>query len=126
MLEMLAEIMEIPSEKGEPAPNAPFGVECRKALDWFLNTSKQMGFKTHDLDGYCGYAEYGEGEEMAILTHLDVVPVGKLTDWIYPPFSGEEVDGKIYGRGTAELVAEKFVEMCKDLKNGTSQQTPEQ
>ena len=41
-------------------------------------------------------------------------------------YNAYEAYSAVYGRGTAELVAENFVEMCKDLKNGTSQQTPAQ
>lgn len=101
MLEDLAEIISIPSEKGEPQPNAPFGTECRRALDWFLNKAAQMGFKTKDLDGYCGYAEYGEGKEMiGVLCHLDVVPAG--TGWTYPPYKLTVDQGKLYGRGVAD------------------------
>ena len=36
-----------------------------------------MGFQTRDVDGHCGWCEYGKGEEMvAVLCHLDVVPAG--------------------------------------------------
>jgi succinyl-diaminopimelate desuccinylase len=34
--------------------------------------------------------------------HLDVVPVGEGT-WEYPPFSGDEKDGRIYGRGATDM-----------------------
>ena len=43
---------------------APFGEECKKALDYMLELGKKLGFKTKNLDGYCGYIEFGEGEEM--------------------------------------------------------------
>ena len=33
--------------------------------------------------------------------HTDVVPVGDLQAWQYPPFSAEIVDGMLYGRGEA-------------------------
>lgn len=36
-----------------------------------------------------------------ILAHLDVVPAPK-EGWKFPPFSGEEHDGYIYGRGTLD------------------------
>ena len=35
--------------------------------------------------------------------HTDVVPVDENTTWKYPPFSGEIVDSKIYGRGSADM-----------------------
>ena len=34
--------------------------------------------------------------------HLDVVPPGKQT-WKHPPFAGLETDGKIHGRGAADM-----------------------
>ncbi len=98
---MLSEIVEIPSEKAEPAPGAPFGTECRRALDWFLSKANEMGLRTADLDGYCGYAEYGEGKEMlGILCHLDVVPAGE--GWTYPPYKLTVDQGKLYGRGVVD------------------------
>ena len=80
----------------------PFGKEVYDALKFTLDLAEKLGFETKNYDNYIGEAIWGDGEEMAILTHLDVVPVGKESDWIYPPFSGEEVDGKIYGRGTMD------------------------
>lgn len=35
--------------------------------------------------------------------HTDVVPVDENTTWKYPPFSGQIVDSKIYGRGSADM-----------------------
>lgn len=46
----------------------------------------------------------GTGQRQALLFngHLDTVPPGDI-DWEYGPFSGEVVDGRIYGRGTADM-----------------------
>ncbi|MFA4927702.1 MAG: ArgE/DapE family deacylase [Patulibacter sp.] len=35
--------------------------------------------------------------------HLDVVDAGDPADWSADPFSGEQVDGAIYGRGSADM-----------------------
>ena len=55
--------------------NMPFGENANKALEYVLNLGKNLGFKVKNLDGYCGYIEFGEGEELlGIIGHLDVVP----------------------------------------------------
>ena len=35
--------------------------------------------------------------------HTDVVPTGPETDWVYPPFSGDVIDGMLHGRGAADM-----------------------
>ncbi len=96
------ELVKIPSVF-EPSQNTsmPFGKNCNKALEYMLNLGKHLGFRTKNIDGYCGYIEFGKGEELiGIIGHLDVVPA---TDtWTYPPFSATIIDNKIYGRGTID------------------------
>ena len=87
MLENLQKLIQIPSvyEKSKN-PLMPFGRNANTALEYMLNLGNQLDFKTKNLDGYCGYIEFGEGEEMlGIIGHLDVVPSGD--NWTYPPFS---------------------------------------
>ncbi|MCI9031435.1 MAG: M20 family metallopeptidase [Clostridia bacterium] len=101
MLNDLKEIIAIDSVYGEPSEGAPFGKKPRAALDWFLAKSKSFGFKTGELDGYCGWAEIGSGERMiGVLCHLDVVPAGD--GWTFPPYEMTVDGGKIYGRGVAD------------------------
>lgn len=103
MVETLQKWIRIPSVKGEAVPGAPFGVENRKALDTAMADCEKMGFATQIIDGYAGHADLGEGDDydaLAILAHLDVVPVGD--GWTVDPFGGEVKDGKIYGRGTSD------------------------
>ncbi len=38
-------------------------------------------------------------------SHIDTVPSGDANKWSYGPFSGEIVDGKLYGRGSADAKA---------------------
>lgn len=45
----------------------------------------------------------GGGRSIAFNGHLDVVPVGDASAWDHDPFGGEIVDGKLYGRGAADM-----------------------
>lgn len=122
MIQKLQELIQIPSVYSESKnPLMPFGENANKALEYMLDLGNQLGFKTKNIDGYCGYIEFGEGKEMlGIIGHLDVVPSGD--NWTYPPFSASIFDNKIYGRGAiddkgpviASLYAMKYVlDYCK-------------
>ena len=78
-----------------------FGQGAADCLAYVLKLGAEMGFAGRDVDGYCGYLEYGAGEELVtVLGHLDVVPEG--TGWTYPPYAAEIHDGKIYARGAID------------------------
>ncbi|MBE6887314.1 MAG: M20 family metallopeptidase [Ruminococcaceae bacterium] len=98
----IKDICAIKSLPGEPAPNAPFGVENRKALDLALAMSQRLGLDTKDCEGYLGYAEVkGESDKyIASIAHLDVVPEGN--GWKADPFVVREVDGWLIGRGVCD------------------------
>ena len=79
----------------------PFGSENRKVLDASLKIMDRLGFKTKNLDYYCGYGEVGQGDKLVgIAAHLDVVPVSD--GWNSDPFVLTEKDGKLYGRGVSD------------------------
>ncbi len=44
----------------------------------------------------------GKGNGLMLNSHMDTVPVGKLENWKYDPFSANVVDRKIYGRGSCD------------------------
>ena len=78
-----------------------FGQGVADCLDYVLRLGASMGFAAHEVDGRCGYLEYGSGEELVtVLGHLDVVPEG--TGWTYPPYAAEIHDGRIYARGAID------------------------
>ena len=81
----------------------PFGEECKKALEHILELGKKLGFNTKNVDGYCGYIEFGEGKELlGIIGHLDVVPATKEDGWTKDPYQAEIINNKLYGRGTSD------------------------
>ena len=44
-----------------------------------------------------------KSKTFCFLGHTDVVPPGPESEWSVPPFSGEIIDNKIYGRGAADM-----------------------
>lgn len=118
MLNDLKELLQIQSVLGEPLPGAPFGKGCRDALDLFLAKAKSYGLAAGQSHGYCGWAEYGDGDGITgILCHLDVVPAGD--GWSYPPYDLTVDNGMMYGRGVADdkgaaIVALHVLKRLKD------------
>lgn len=101
MIEDLQSLIRIRSVEGEAAEGMPFGPGPKEALDETLALCERLGFRTKNLDGYAGYAEFGEGEEVVgILAHLDVVPEGD--GWKFGPYEAHIEDGKMFGRGTID------------------------
>lgn len=96
------ELIKIPSVNSNTNDSSmPFGKPCNDALEYVLNLANSLGFRTKNIDGYCGYVEFGNGDElMGIIGHLDVVPSGE--NWSYPPFSATISNNKIYGRGAID------------------------
>ena len=103
IIKQTCELIKIPSVSTETNNhNLPFGEICTEALNYILELGNSLGFKTKNIDNYCGYIEFGEGEELVgIIGHLDVVPA--LEDgWTTPPFLPEIRDGKLFGRGSID------------------------
>jgi succinyl-diaminopimelate desuccinylase len=101
LIKSTQEILKIKSVQDEAKTGMPFGEGVGKSLECALKISEELGFKTVNMDGYIGYAEYGEGEDyIGVLGHLDVVPEGD--GWTYPPYGAEIHDGKLYARGAAD------------------------
>ena len=114
----LSELIAIKSVEGAPEQNAPFGKEVKAALSWFLNKAESFGFKTINYDNYAGEIVYGDGQEIGVIGHLDVVPVG--TGWNFPPFALTERDGYLIGRGVGDDKGAMLMTLyaLKELKDG--------
>lgn len=105
MIDAISTLIKYPSvsDESKAEDGAPFGIDCKNVLNETLSLAKNMGFRTKNVDGYCGYIEFGEGDELVgIIGHLDVVPASIDDGWDTPPFEPVIKDGKIYGRGSID------------------------
>ena len=81
------------------------------ALDLLQDEFTKLGFDCTRLPFGTGekridnlFARRGKGgPHFAFAGHTDVVPVGDAAQWQHDPFGGTLVDGKLYGRGTADM-----------------------
>lgn len=82
------------------------------ALDGMAKPLEAMGFGINRLrfeqEGTAPidnvFARRGNsGRHLCYMGHTDVVPVGRESDWTHPPFAAEIHDGKLYGRGVADM-----------------------
>ena len=73
---------------------------------------KRAGFEIHrqkfsspgtpEIDNL--FAKIGRGKPHLVFAgHTDVVPPGNESSWRHPPFAGEIADGKLFGRGAADM-----------------------
>lgn len=105
LLNILKKLIQIPTENppGKTQEVVTYLInEVFKEEEGFHNeviTHIKNGVELHNL-----VTKIGSGKKKIILSgHFDVVPVGDQTKWSYPPFSAKIVDGKIYGRGSADM-----------------------
>lgn len=103
ILEALKELVRIPSVRGKAEINAPFGIECAKALEYAEKLYSQNGFKT-ELNRKGGYllSYFGNGKKsLGLFAHSDVVDVND--DWAHTkPFEPLEKEGYLIGRGVLD------------------------
>ena len=115
--QLLQELVRIPSLEGEEracqdliaARYAELGLE----VDYWAPDDEELaahpayvptGFTYENRPNVVGtWRGKGGGRSLKLNGHVDVVPIGPPETWQYPPFGGELVDGKIYGRGAADM-----------------------
>ena len=82
------------------------------ALTLIAGILAEAGFEVHrpifsepgtpDIENL--YARRGKGQPCLVFAgHTDVVPPGDVARWTQPPFSGEVVEGVLFGRGAADM-----------------------
>jgi succinyl-diaminopimelate desuccinylase len=83
------------------------------ALGVLENALKPLGFDCHRLkfddpagppvENLFAKKSVGEGRHFCFAGHTDVVPPGPRENWAQDPFSGEVANGRLHGRGAADM-----------------------
>jgi succinyl-diaminopimelate desuccinylase len=81
------------------------------SLDIIISYLEPLGFNCERIDFGEGiekvenlYARFGTMEpNIAFAGHVDVVPTGDINNWSINPFGGEVKEGKVWGRGAADM-----------------------
>ena len=102
VLRLTSSLVKIPSEN-------PPGNEGEIA-NYLESEIKKLGFKVFRYDfkpgrpNLIGRLKAGDGRTIIFDGHMDTVPAGNPDLWIIEdPFSGEIIDGRLYGRGSADM-----------------------
>ncbi len=96
----LQTLISFNTEKKPADGDAPFGLETKLCLTAFLDIAKRMGFETKNYENYIGEVTFGNGEEIGVIGHLDVVPAGR--GWNTPPYALTKIGDTYYARGIAD------------------------
>ncbi len=113
ILEKWINLAKIPSIRSEALPGAPFGANCKKALDYSAEIFSEKGFTCENRSdrGYA-LAYYGnQGKTIGLFCHSDVVPVGD--GWLYTkPFEPVIKNGALIGRGVEDNKSGIIASFC--------------
>ena len=110
MRQVKAELAELVAMKSVADPRQFPPQECEKAAQWVLDKFATVGFTNLRLEPTpdASKAVYGErlldpaAPTVLLYAHYDVQPPVDEQAWRTPPFQLTEVDGRWYGRGTAD------------------------
>jgi acetylornithine deacetylase/succinyl-diaminopimelate desuccinylase-like protein len=102
----LQALVQVPTDT-PPGDNAPHAERTAELLASFGFQAEQFPVPARAVADYgltsltnlIVRRRYGEGKTIALNAHGDVVPPGE--GWTHGPYSGEVVDGKLYGRASA-------------------------
>lgn len=107
LVTLAGDLIKIPSEN-------PPG-DCTEVATFIADHLRSNGIEVDVLDADRGRlnvvshrrleGEGSDGRHLVLAGHHDVVPVGDLDRWTFPPFAGDVVDGYLRGRGASDMKA---------------------
>jgi succinyl-diaminopimelate desuccinylase len=103
---LAAELVRIPSvfrpgEAGANERDVALHVEAWLRREGFAVEVQEVAPGRPNVIGWCDGA--GPGETLCLEGHTDVVTEGDPAGWRHPPWSGVVEDGRLYGRGSADM-----------------------
>ena len=106
LIALTRELVRIPSvvRPGDPAAteaNVAEHVRSWLAKEGFAIETHEVAPGRPNVVAWLG--DTGEGKSLLLDGHTDVVTEGDPAEWTHAPFGGDLVDGRIYGRGAADM-----------------------
>ncbi len=121
MVQDIQDLVRIPSEGGTDAENDAQAAMAAR----FEQGGLEVDHWRIDLDGVLAHPDFpgvevereeawgvvgrlpgsGDGPTLLLDGHVDVVPTGDPDAWARDPWSGDVADGRLHGRGTADMKA---------------------
>ena len=116
MVAFVSELVSIPSVGGRETPAQ------ERVARWMTENGLEVDVWSLDLESLGRHPAYsaeverdeglgvvgvlgreGEGRDLILNGHVDVVPPGDPEIWSFPPWSGRVADGRIHGRGALDM-----------------------
>jgi succinyl-diaminopimelate desuccinylase len=101
-LRLLEELVRCPSVTPDPAGVFEVLERALSPLGFAVVRLRFEGDGSYPVENI--FATRGAtGRHLLFAGHTDVVPPGDPADWTHPPFAAEIADGRLYGRGAADM-----------------------
>ncbi len=106
LVELTRDLIRIPSVVRPGDPLGTAAAVARHVERWLAKEGFDL--EVHEVapgrpNVVAWLGEKGSGRSLLLEGHTDVVTEGDPHEWSHPPFAAELVDGKIYGRGAADM-----------------------
>jgi succinyl-diaminopimelate desuccinylase len=106
LIQLTRDLVRIPSVIRPDDPLATEGavaahVERWLAREGFTVETQEVAPGRPNVIAWLG--DKGSGRSLLLEGHTDVVTEGDAREWTHPPFAADLVDGRIYGRGAADM-----------------------
>ena len=133
MVARLRDLVRIPSITFQAYPREP-GREAAEVVAGQLRSLGTLDVQLVDLsDGpptvFASRPAPPDAPTVLLYAHYDVQPVGDMAEWSSPPFALTERDGRLYGRGAADIagslvLCHRFWERMSQCPSSTSRCVP--